>query len=45
MISVKTQYKTYNNKLLTIIEVFKTKRYYLEGCKHKSLLLTDYNKL
>ena len=45
MISAKTQYKTHNAELLAIVEAFKTWRYYLEGCKHKVLVLTNYNNL
>ena len=45
MIPAKTQYKTYNGKLLAIIKVFKTWRHYLESCKHKVLVLTDENNL
>ena len=39
MILVEIQYKTYNDKLLAIIEVFKTWRYYLKGCKYEILIL------
>ena len=45
MIFAETQYKTHNTELLTIVEVFKTWHYYLEGCKHEVLVLTDYNNL
>ncbi len=45
MISAKTWYKTHDGELLAIIEVFKTWRHYLEGCKHKILMLTDHNNL
>ena len=45
MIPAKTRYKTHNGKLLAIIEAFKTWRYYLEGCKHNILVLTDHNNL
>ncbi len=45
MIPAKTQYETHDGKLLAIVEVFKTWRYYLEGCKHKILMLIDYNNL
>ena len=38
MISIETWYKTHDGKLLAIIEVFKTWRYYLEGCKYKILI-------
>ena len=43
MIPAKTQYKTHNNKLLAMVEVFKTWWHYIKSCKHKVLILTDYN--
>ena len=43
IILAKTWYKTYNSKLLTIVKAFKTWRHYLEGCKYKVLVFTDYN--
>ena len=45
MIFAKTWYKTYNGKLLAIVEAFKNWRYYLEGCKHKVLVFIDHNNL
>ncbi len=45
MILAETRYWTYNGKLLAIVEAFKTWRHYLEGCKHKVLILTDHNNL
>ena len=45
MISAKTRYKTYNGKLLAILEAFKTWRHYLEGCKHEVLVFTGHNNL
>ena len=45
MIPAETQYETHDGKLLAIIEAFKTWRHYLEGCKHKMLMLTDHNNL
>ena len=36
-------YKTHNGKLLAIVKVFKTWHHYLEGCKHKVLVLTNHN--
>ena len=45
MILVKTWYKTHDSKLLAIVEAFKTWRHYLEGCKYKVLILTNYNNL
>ena len=43
MVPTETQYKTYNDELLAIVEAFKTWRHYLEVCKHKVLVLTDHN--
>ncbi len=45
MILVETRYETHDGELLAILEVFKTWRHYLEGCKHEVLVLTDYNNL
>ncbi len=45
MIPTETQYKTHDRELLAIVEVFKTWRHYLEGCKYKVLALTDYKNL
>lgn len=45
MISIETQYKTYDQELLAIIKIFKTWRYYLEGCKYKVFVFTDHNNL
>ena len=45
IIPAETWYKTYNGKLLAIVEALKTWRHYLKGCKHKVLVLTDYNNL
>ena len=45
MIPIETWYKTHNAELLAIIEAFKTWRHYLEGCKHKVLVLIDHNNL
>ena len=45
MISAETQYETHNGELLAIVKAFKTWRHYVEGCKHKVLVLTDYNNL
>ncbi len=41
MILIETRYETHNQELLTIIEAFKTWRYYLEGCKYEVFILTD----
>ena len=45
MISAETWYETHDGKLLAIVKAFKTWRHYLEGCKHKVLVLTNYNNL
>ena len=45
MIPAETRYETHDGKLLAIVEAFKTWRHYLEGCKHKMLVLTDHNNL
>ncbi len=45
MIHAEIWYETNDSKLLAIVEVFKTLRYYLEGYKHQVLILTDYNNL
>ena len=45
MIPAKTRYKTHNAELLAIVEAFKTWRYYLEGCKHEVLILTNHKNL
>ena len=45
MILAKIWYETHDVKLLPIVNVFKTWRQYLEGCKHKVLVLTNHNNL
>ena len=45
MIPAESRYKTHNAKFLAIVEAFKTWRYYLEGCKHKVLVLTNHHNL
>ncbi len=45
MIPIETWYETHNGELLAIIEVFKTWKHYLEGCKHEVLVLTDHKNL
>ena len=45
MIPAKIRYETHNGELLAIVKVFKTWCHYLEGCKHKVLILTDYINL
>lgn len=43
IILVEIKYKIHNQELLAIVEVFKTLHHYLENCKYKILVLTDYN--
>ena len=45
MILAETWYETHDGKLLANVEAFKTWRHYLEGCKHKVLVLIDNNNL
>ena len=45
MISTEIRYKPHDNELLAIVEAFKIWRHYLEDCKHKVLILTNYNNL
>ena len=45
MILAKAWYKTHDGKFLVIVEAFKTWWHYLEGCKHKVLMLTNHNNL
>ena len=45
MISAETRYETHNGELLAIVKAFKTWHHYLEGCKHKVLILIDHNNL
>ena len=45
MIPAETRYETHDGKFLAIVEAFKTWQYYLEGCKHEVLVLTDHNNL
>ena len=45
MILAKTRYKTHNDKLLAIIEAFKTWQHYQKGYKYKVLVLTNHNNL
>ena len=45
MILAKTRYETHDDELLAIVEAFKTWRHYLEGSRHKVLVLTDHNNL
>ena len=43
MIFANIQYKTYDRKLLAIVEAFKTWSHYLKTCKYQVLRLIDYN--
>ena len=45
MIPAETRYQTHDGELLAIVKAFKTWRHYLEGCKHKVLVLRDHNNL
>ena len=45
IIPAETWYKTHDDKLLAIVEAFKTWCHYLEGYKHKVFILTDHNNL
>ena len=45
MIPIEIYYKTYDNKLLAIIKVFKTWKHYLKDSKYKVFILLDYNNL
>ena len=45
MIPAETRYKTYDSEVLAIVKAFKTWRHYLKGCKHRVLVLTDYNNI
>ena len=40
-----TRYKTHDNKLLAIVEAFKTWKHDLEGFRHEVLVLIDHNNL
>ena len=45
LIPAETRYKTHDNKLLTIVEAFKTRKHYLKGSQHEVLILTNHNNL
>ena len=45
MILVETRYETYDSELLTIVEVFKTWKHYLESFRHEVFILTNQNNL
>ena len=44
-ILAKTRYETHNGEFLAIVKAFQTWQYYIEGCKHKMLMLTNHNNL
>lgn len=43
MIPTKMRYKTHDQELFAIFEVFKSWRHYLKGFKHEVLVEIDYN--
>ena len=43
MIHAKVWYKTHDTEFLAIVKAFKTWHYYLEDCKYKVHVLTNYN--
>ncbi len=45
MILTETWYETHDGELLAIVEVFKTWKHYLEGCKYEVLVFIDHNNL
>lgn len=45
MIIAETQYKTHNNKLLAIVNVFKTCYHFIKSCKYEFLIITNHNNL
>ncbi len=45
MILAENRYETHDGELLAMVEVFKTWKHYLEGCKHEVPILTDHNNL
>ena len=45
MILAKPWYKTHDQKLLVIVEAFKTWQHHLEGCKFEDFVLTNHNNL
>lgn len=42
MIFTKIQYKIYDGKILAIVEVFKTNKYYLKSYKYEIFIITDH---
>lgn len=45
MILTKTRYKTYNSKLLALVEVLKTWRHHLKGFQIEVFILSNHNNL
>ena len=45
MILLEIRFEAHDQKLLAIVEAFKTSCHYLESCKFEVLVLTDYNNL
>lgn len=45
MISADIQYEINNDRLLIIVEAFKTLQYYIKVCKYKIFIFTDHNNL
>ncbi len=45
IIPAETWYEIHDSKLLAMVEVFKTWKYYLKGYKYEVLVLTDHNNL
>ena len=45
IILIKTRYKTHDEELLAIIEVFMTWHHYIKSCIYKVFVLTDHNNL
>ncbi len=43
MIPAKIRYEIHDQKLLAIVEGFKTWCHYLEGCKYKAFVFTNHN--
>lgn len=43
MILAEIQYKAHDQEFPAIIEIFKTRRYYLKSCKYKVLVFTKNN--
>lgn len=45
IIPVEIQYKTNDNKLLTIVEVFNIGKHNLVGRKHQALIIPEHNNI